>query len=134
MLDPIKMLAFGKTKQDRYLQEAESTRLIKATKARRSRLCDCSGRLALSASLYQEPLMARQRESYMETSQEHGAPSKEHAHPPEEPSTTRKHSHFGREYLIGGEMPAVVRGIIQHLQLSWLLKHYASTVSKNDDN
>jgi hypothetical protein len=32
MLDPIRMLALGQTKQDRYLQEAERTRLIKATK------------------------------------------------------------------------------------------------------
>lgn len=38
MLDPIKMLAFGQTKRDRYLQEAESTWLIKAAKDRRPML------------------------------------------------------------------------------------------------
>ncbi len=32
-----------------------------------------------------------------------------------------------REHPIGGEMSDVVRGIIQRVQLSWLLKHYSST-------
>ena len=63
----------------------------------------------------------------METNQEPGASSKEPPKPPEESTTPRNRSHLDREHPIGVEMADVVRGILQRAQLSWLLKHYAST-------
>ena len=63
----------------------------------------------------------------METNQEPGASSKEPPKPPEEPATPRKRNQIDREHPIGGEMADVVRGMVQHVQLPWLLKHHAST-------
>ncbi len=63
----------------------------------------------------------------MKTHQEPERPSNEPINPPEAPAPPRKRYQIDREHPIGGEMSDVVRGIIQRAQLSWLLKHYAST-------
>ncbi|HEU5201068.1 MAG TPA: HPP family protein [Ktedonobacterales bacterium] len=63
----------------------------------------------------------------METNQEPDAPSKEQTSPPEASAPPRKPYQIDREHPIGGEMSDVVRGIIHRVQLSWLLKNYAST-------
>ena len=67
----------------------------------------------------------------METNKEPDAPSdapaKKQINPSEESATPRKRYQIDREHPIGGEMSDVVRGIIHRVQLSWLLKHYAST-------
>lgn len=63
----------------------------------------------------------------METNQEPDAPSEKPAHPPETSALPRQPFQIDREHPIGGEMSDVVRGIIQRVQLPWLLKHYSST-------
>ncbi len=62
----------------------------------------------------------------MKTDQEPERPSNEPITPSEAPAS-RKRYQIDREHPIGGEMSDVVRGIIQRVQLPWLLKHYAST-------
>ncbi len=63
----------------------------------------------------------------METNQEPDVSSKEQVNSPEEPAPPRRRYRIDREHPLGGEMSDVVRGIMQRAQLSWLLKHYAST-------
>ena len=63
----------------------------------------------------------------METNQEPDASSKELPRSPEEPTTPQNRYQMDREHRIGLEMADVVRGILERAQLSWLLKHYAST-------
>lgn len=55
------------------------------------------------------------------------APLKEQTSPPEASVPLRERYQIDREHPIGGEMSDVVRGIIHRVQLSWLLKNYAST-------
>lgn len=63
----------------------------------------------------------------MKTNQEPEATSEEGVHLPEEPSTPRRRYQIDREHPIGGEMSDVVRGIVEHARLPWLLEHHAST-------
>lgn len=63
----------------------------------------------------------------LEANQEPSKSPEEGGYQPEEPATPRKRYQIDREHPIGGEMADVVRGMVQHVQLPWLLKHHAST-------
>ena len=45
---------------------------------------------------------------------------------PQRPSEGRVRSRIDREHPIGGEISDVLRGILQHVRLPWLLQHYAA--------
>jgi len=54
-------------------------------------------------------------------------PDQQSANSLPEPAPARRRYQIDREHPLGGEMSDIVRGIVVHMQLPWLLKHYAST-------
>jgi len=46
-------------------------------------------------------------------------------HPPNTTLGKRPHGYIDREHPIGGEMSDILRGIVIHIRLPWLLQHYA---------